>query len=121
MNVKVDWQDQGGDPAAQRAIFDTFAANADKYDFVGVQPVSIGTLVEPITTLIQAGKPVVAIDTLIAPFKQQQDMGVFTFMSCDNIVLGEGVAMRSPIRSAARAKLRVLAAIPVTAAHKVVV
>jgi len=92
LNVNVDWQDQGGDPAAQRAIFDTFAANADKYDFVGVQPVSIGTLVEPVTTLIQAGKPVVAIDTLIAPLKQQQEMGVFTFMSCDNIVLGEGVA-----------------------------
>jgi len=93
LNVKVDWQDPaGGDPAAQRAIFDTFATNAANYDFVGVQPDSIGTLVEPITTLIQAGKPVIAIDTLIAPLKQQIDMGVFTFMSCDNIVLGEGVA-----------------------------
>jgi ribose transport system substrate-binding protein len=58
---------------------------------VGVQPVSIGTLIEPITTLIQAGKPVVAIDTLIAPLKQQQEMGVLTFMSCDNIILAEGV------------------------------
>jgi ribose transport system substrate-binding protein len=91
MNITIDWQDQPGDPNAQLAIFNTFAANASKYDFVGVQPVSIGTLVEPITTLIQAGKPVVAIDTLIAPLKQQTDMGVLTFMSCDNIVLAEGV------------------------------
>ncbi len=93
LNVKIDWQDPpGGDAAAQRAIFDTFAANASKYDFVGVQPDSIGTLVEPITTLIQANKPVIAIDTLIAPLKDQIAMGVLTFMSCDNIVLGEGVA-----------------------------
>ncbi len=91
MNIKIDWQDQPGEPDAQLAIFNKFAANASQYDFVGVQPVSIGTLVEPITTLIKAGKPVVAIDTLIAPLKQQQDMGVLTFMSCDNVVLAEGV------------------------------
>jgi len=91
LNIKIDWQDQSGDPNEQLAIFNNFAANASKYDFVGVQPVSIGTLVEPITTLIKAGKPVVDIDTLIAPLKQQQDMGVLTFMSCDNIILAEGV------------------------------
>jgi ribose transport system substrate-binding protein len=91
MNIEIDWQDQSGDPNEQLAIFNQFAVNASTYDFVGVQPVSIGTLVEPITTLIQAGKPVVAIDTLIAPLKQQQEMGVLTFMSCDNIVLAEGV------------------------------
>ncbi len=91
MNIKIDWQDQKGDPNDQLAIFNKFAANASQYDFVGVQPVSIGTLVEPITTLIKAGKPVVDIDTLIAPLKQQTDMGVLTFMSCDNIILAEGV------------------------------
>ncbi len=91
MNVTVDWQDQPGDPNAQLAIFNKFAANVKDYDFFGVQPVSIGTLVEPITAIIKAGKPVVAIDTLIAPLKQQQDMGILTFMSCDNIVLSEGV------------------------------
>jgi len=93
LNVNVDWQDPaGGDPAAQRAIFDTFAANASNYDFVGVQPDSTGTLVEPITTLIEAGKPVIAIDTLIAPLSQQQQMGVLTFMSCDNVLLAESTA-----------------------------
>jgi len=91
LNITIDWQDQAGEPDAQLAIFNQFAANAANYDFVGVQPVSIGTLVEPITTLIQAGKPVVAIDTLIAPLAQQQEMGVLTFMSCDNIILAEGV------------------------------
>jgi ribose transport system substrate-binding protein len=91
LNIKIDWQDQPGDPNAQLAIFNKFAANASQYDFVGVQPVSIGTLVEPITTLIKAGKPVIDIDTLIAPLKQQQEMGVLTFMSCDNIILAEGV------------------------------
>jgi ribose transport system substrate-binding protein len=93
MNITIDWQDPArGDPVAQRAIFDTFAANLSRYNFVGVQPDSIGTLVEPITTMIQAGIPVVDIDTLIAPLSQQIEMGVLSFMSCDNIVLGEGVA-----------------------------
>jgi ribose transport system substrate-binding protein len=91
LNVKIDWQDQAGDPNAQLAIFNKFAANVAQYDFVGVQPVSISTLVEPITAMIKAGKPVIAIDTLIAPLKQQQDIGVLTFMSCDNIILAEGV------------------------------
>src|SRR5258708_6277222 len=92
LNIKIDWQDPaGGDPNNQLAIFNKFAANAKTYDFVGVQPDSISTIVEPITALIKAGKPVVAIDTLIAPFKQQQDIGVLTFMSCDNIILAEGV------------------------------
>jgi ribose transport system substrate-binding protein len=92
LNVKIDWQDPaGGDPNNQLAIFNKFAANASQYDFVGVQPDSISTIVDPITTLIQAGKPVIAIDTLIAPLKQQQDIGVLTFMSCDNIILAEGV------------------------------
>jgi len=91
MNIKIDWRDQAGVPADQLAIFNTFAVNAKQYDFFGVQPVSIGTLVEPITTLIKAGKPVVDIDTLIAPLKQQDAMGVLTFTSPDNIVLAEGV------------------------------
>jgi ribose transport system substrate-binding protein len=91
LNIKIDWQDQSGDPNEQLAIFNKFAVNAKQYDFFGVQPVSIGTLVEPITTLIKAGKPVVDIDTLIAPLKQQEAMGVLTFTSPDNIVLAEGV------------------------------
>jgi ribose transport system substrate-binding protein len=90
MNITIEWQDPAHKPDVQRAIFDTFSTK--KYDFVGVQPVSIGTLVEPATTMIQAGTPLVIIDTLLAPFKQQQEMGVVTFMSCDNIILGEAVA-----------------------------
>ena len=94
LNVKIEWQDPAHDASKQRAIFDTFATNnaTTKYDFVGVQPVSISTLVDPATTMIKAGTPLVIIDTLLAPFKDQQAMGVVTFMSCDNIVLGEGVA-----------------------------
>jgi ribose transport system substrate-binding protein len=90
MNINIEWQDPAHVPEKQRAIFDTFATK--KWDFVGVQPVSISTLVEPATTMIKAGIPLVIIDTLLAPFKQQQEMGVLTFMSCDNIILGEGVA-----------------------------
>jgi ribose transport system substrate-binding protein len=90
LNITIEWQDPAHVPEKQRAIFDTFATK--KYDFVGVQPVSISTLVEPATTMIKAGTPIVIIDTLLAPFKQQQEMGVLTFMSCDNIILGEGVA-----------------------------
>jgi ribose transport system substrate-binding protein len=91
LNVTVDWQDQPSSEQAQRAIFDQFAVNVADYDFFGVQPVGIGTLVEPITTIIQAGKPVIDIDTLIAPLDQMKEMGVLTFTSPDNIILAEGV------------------------------
>jgi len=90
MNINIEWQDPAHDASKQRAIFDTFSTK--KYDFVGVQPVSISTLDEPASAMIKTGTPMVIIDTLLAPFKQQQEMGVLTFMSCDNIVLGEGVA-----------------------------
>jgi ribose transport system substrate-binding protein len=91
LNVSIDWQDQPSSEQAQRAIFDQFAVNVADYDFFGVQPVGIGTLVEPITTIIQAGKPVIDIDTLIAPLDQMKEMGVLTFTSPDNIILAEGV------------------------------
>lgn len=91
LNITIDWQDQPSSENAQRAIFDQFAVNVATYDFFGVQPVGIGTLVEPITTIIQAEKPVVDIDTLIAPLTQMKEMGVLTFMSPDNIILAEGV------------------------------
>jgi ribose transport system substrate-binding protein len=91
LNIDIDWQDQSGVANEQLDVFNQFAANASNYDFVGVQPVSIGTLIEPITTLIDAGLPVIAIDTLIAPLDQMQQMGVLTFISPDNIILAEGV------------------------------
>jgi ribose transport system substrate-binding protein len=90
LNVKVDWKDPAQDEQQQRQAFDEFALG--QYDFLGVQPVSIGILVEPITKIIKDNNtPVISIDTLIAPLDEMKDMGVLTLMSCDNITLAEGV------------------------------
>lgn len=90
LNVKIDWKDGKQDEPTQIQAFDEFAAG--KYDFIGVQPVSIGILVDQLTTMIQKTNiPVISIDTLIAPLDQMQQMGVLTLMSCDNITLAESV------------------------------
>ncbi len=90
LNIKVDWKDGAQDEATQRQAFDQFAVG--KYDFVAVQSVSIGILVDPITTIIKNNNtPVICLDTLIAPLDQMQQMGVLTLMSCDNVTLAEGV------------------------------
>src|SRR6266567_604035 len=62
LNVNLTWFDGEFDPSKQRAKFDQIATQ--KWDFVAVQPNSIGTLVEPITALTQAGIPVIDMNTL---------------------------------------------------------
>src|SRR5437016_5912904 len=74
LGVNVTWFDGEFDPAKQRAKFDQIATQ--KWDFVAVQPNTIGVLVDPITALVQAGTPVVDMDTLIAPLDQLKSIGV---------------------------------------------
>ena len=50
LGVNVTWFDGEFDPVKQRAKFDKIATQ--KWDFIAVQPNTIGTLVEPIQALI---------------------------------------------------------------------
>src|SRR3990170_8334633 len=67
-NVEVTWFDGELSAAKQRAAIDDMAIR--KWDFVAIQAFSIDTLTEPVEKMIEAGIPVIAMDTLIAPIDQ---------------------------------------------------
>lgn len=92
LGVEITWFDGEFDPAAQRAKFDQIAT--EEWDFVAVQPNTIGVLVEPIQALIDAGTPIIDMDTLIAPLDQLQSMGVLTLIAPDNVFMSESVVQK---------------------------
>jgi len=91
LGVEIVWFDGQLDNNVQRAAVDTIATQAEDWDFIALQPFSIGTLVEPLTAAIQAGTPVIDLDTLIAPMPVMEDMGVLTLIAPDNVFMSEAV------------------------------
>ena len=85
-NVEVSWFDGGLSATTQRAAIEEMASH--DWDFVAIQAVAIDTLVEPVTRMIDAGIPVIDIDTLIAPLDQ---INVHTFLAPDNELMGASV------------------------------
>ncbi len=85
-NVDVTWFD--GELAAQkqRAAVDNMASQ--KWDFVAIQAFGIGTLTAPVNKMIEAGIPVIDMDTLIAPL---DSINVHTFLAPDNEFMGASV------------------------------
>ncbi len=85
-NVEVTWFD--GELAAQkqRAAVDNMAAQ--KWDFVAIQAFGIGTLTAPVNRMIDAGVPVIDMDTLIAPLA---NINVHSFLAPDNELMGAAV------------------------------
>jgi ribose transport system substrate-binding protein len=92
LNVDITWYDGEFDPQAQRAKFDQLSTQS--WDFVAVQPGSIGTLIEPIMTLVEANTPIIDMDTLIAPLQDLSDLGVLTFIAPDNVFMAESVVQK---------------------------
>lgn len=89
LGVEVTWFDGEFDPAKQRAKFDQVAT--EKWDFMAVQPNTIGTLVEPIKALIDAGTPCIGMDTLVAPLDDMKSMGFLTFIAPSNVFMAVSV------------------------------
>lgn len=85
-NVDVTWFD--GELAAQkqRAAVDNMASQ--KWDFVAIQAFGIGTLTAPVNRMIDAGVPVIDMDTLIAPLA---GINVHSFLAPDNEFMGASV------------------------------
>jgi ribose transport system substrate-binding protein len=85
-NVEVTWFD--GELAAQkqRAAIDNMASQ--KWDFVAIQAFGIGTLTAPVNKMIDAGVPVIDMDTLIAPL---DSINVHSFLAPDNEFMGASV------------------------------
>jgi ribose transport system substrate-binding protein len=91
MGIEINWFDGELNPEAQRSKFDQIASTASDWDFVAVQANQIDALVEPIQTLIDAGVPVIGMDTLLAPFEKQREMGVLSFIAPDNVFMAASV------------------------------
>ncbi|MBC7871191.1 MAG: sugar ABC transporter substrate-binding protein [Chitinophagaceae bacterium] len=89
LGVDITWFDGEFDPAIQRGRIDQMAT--ETWDFVAIQPGSIGTLVEPVQAMIDAGTPVIDMDTLIAPLDQLQAMGILTLIAPNNVFMSESV------------------------------
>jgi ribose transport system substrate-binding protein len=91
LGVEVTWFDGELNPEAQRSKFDQIASTPDDWDFVAVQANQIDALVEPLQVLIDAGVPVIGMDTLLAPFDKQREMGVLSFIAPDNVYMASSV------------------------------
>jgi ribose transport system substrate-binding protein len=85
-NVDVTWFDGQLDAVKQRAAIDNMASQ--KWDFVAIQAFGIGTLTAPVNKMIDAGIPVIDMDTLIAPL---DTINVQTFLAPDNVFMGSSV------------------------------
>ena len=85
-NVEVTWFDGQLDAVKQRAAIDNMASQ--KWDFVAIQAFGIGTLTAPVNKMIEAGTPVIDMDTLIAPL---DSINVHTFLAPDNEFMGASV------------------------------
>jgi ribose transport system substrate-binding protein len=83
MNVEITWFDGELAATKQRAAIDNMATQ--KWDFVAIQTFGIGTLTDPIQKMIDAGTPVIAMDTLVAP---PGTIAIHTFIAPDNIMMG---------------------------------
>ena len=89
MNVEVTWFDGQLDAVKQRAAIDNMASQ--KWDFVAIQAFGIGTLVDPVNKMIDAGIPIIDLDTLIAPL---DTINVHTMLAPDNIFMGASVTQQ---------------------------
>jgi ribose transport system substrate-binding protein len=85
-NVEVTWFDGELDAVKQRAAIDNMASQ--KWDFVAIQAFGIGTLTQPVQKMIDAGIPVIDMDTLIAPLDK---IDIHSFLAPDNEFMGSSV------------------------------
>lgn len=85
-NVDVTWFDGELAATKQRAAIDDMASR--KWDFVAIQAFGIGTLTAPVNKMIDAGTPVIDMDTLIAPLDQ---INIHSFIAPDNEFMGAAV------------------------------
>lgn len=85
-NVEVTWFDGELNATKQRSAVENMSSQ--KWDFVAIQAFGIGTLTAPVKKMIDAGTPVIDMDTLIAPL---DSIAVHSFLAPDNEFMGASV------------------------------
>lgn len=101
--VDITWFDGQFDADKQRSAVDQMATQ--KWDFVAIQPNTIGTLVDPVTTMIQAGAAFIDMDTLIAPFDQMKSIGVLNFCAPNNTFMSQSVVQKMMDKMGGKGKI----------------
>jgi ribose transport system substrate-binding protein len=99
-NVEVTWFDGQLDAVKQRAAIDNMASQ--KWDFVAIQAFGIGTLTQPVQKMIDAGIPVIDMDTLIAPLDK---INVHSFLAPDNEFMGSAVTQALVTKMGGKGKI----------------
>src|SRR5277367_3371520 len=99
-NVEVTWFDGQLDAVKQRSAIDNMASQ--KWDFVAIQAFGIGTLTAPVNKMIDAGIPVIDMDTLIAPL---DTINVHSFLAPDNEFMGSAVTQALVTKMGGKGKI----------------
>lgn len=99
-NVEVTWFDGELDATKQRAAIERMASQA--WDFVAIQANSVGTLTQPVQRMIDAGIPVIAMETLIAP---AEEISVYSHLGADNEAMGAAVTQALITKLGGRGKI----------------
>jgi ribose transport system substrate-binding protein len=84
-NVEVTWFDGQLDAAKQRVAIEAMASQ--KWDFVAIQANAVGTLIEPVQKMVEAGITVIAMDSMISA-AGPESIGVYTLIRADNVTMG---------------------------------
>ena len=103
LGVEITWFDSQIDTSVQRSLTDQIATQ--DWDFVAIQPVSIGSLVEPVQAITSRGIPFIGMDTLVAPLDQLPDLGVLSFIAPDNVFMSEAVVTEVVKKMGGRGKI----------------
>jgi ribose transport system substrate-binding protein len=86
LNVDVTWFDGQLDAAKQRAAIEAMAAQT--WDFVAIQANNVGSVAKPVLKMVDAGIPVIAMDTQIAP---ESEVNIYTQLGADNEAMGAAI------------------------------
>jgi ribose transport system substrate-binding protein len=100
LNVEVTWFDGQLDAAKQRAAIEAMASQ--KWDFVAIQANNVGSVTEPVQKMINAGIPVIAMETLIAP---EGEVTVYSHLGADNEAMGAAVTQALITKLGGRGKM----------------
>jgi len=99
-NVEVTWFDGELDATKQRAAIERMAEQ--KWDFVSIQANNVDTLTQPVRKMIDAGIPVIAMDSLIAP---AQEISIYTQLGANNKAMGAAVTQALITKLGGRGKI----------------
>ena len=103
LGVEIVWFDGNLDLNVQMSSMEEIAKH--DWDFVAIQPGSIGTLVKPVEALTKRGIPVIDMDTLIAPLPLLEKIGILTFITPDNVAMAESVVQALVDKMGGRGKI----------------